>query len=565
MTISTTTTKISYTGDATTTAFPVPFVFFGDDEIIVVERTIATGSEVTKTLTTHYTVTGGDGATGTVTAVTAPAATVEWHIRRRTARTQLVDYTPNDPFPAETHEQALDRLTAIGQEVGEVADRALVVPVTDPTDLSLELPSSVDRAGKFLIFTGDGSPSVAAGTGTASAATTGEAGIVELATDGEAITGTDAGRVVTPANLAARLPLSSETYGLFQQSSTANVLEARGADHGFKNLIINGAFNVDERGVGSVGSTVADAAYAMDRWKYIGEASATVAAASFTTSVVDSFLTYGFVKFTGTSDKGGLIQFIESTGIIGSTFLSGRTVTFSAYIKVSNTRLGNIKMAILRWEGSVDSLTSDPISAWGADGTNPTLVANFTFLNTPANLGVTTSYVRYSVTAAVGTTASNLAVMIWNDDKSYSANDQISVTGCQLEISPAATASEIRPETIERLLCARYCQRIGGDSNAATDPVGAGVATAAGAFSIFRPLLVPMRTTPSLSTPDATKFSAMKSDGTMQACTALTLATGSYQRAVRINGTVATGLTAGNATMLISNATDARLLLTNDL
>ena len=98
MTISTTTTKASYAGDGVTIAFAVPFVFFGADELEVIERTIATGAETAKALTTDYTVSGGNGATGTVTALAAPAASVEWHIRRATKKTQLVDYSDGLAF-----------------------------------------------------------------------------------------------------------------------------------------------------------------------------------------------------------------------------------------------------------------------------------------------------------------------------------------------------------------------------------------------------------------------------------------------------------------------------------
>ena len=119
MTISSTTTTVSYTGDNSTTSFPVTFPFLGtgsSSEIVVVERTIAKGAEATEIYTTHYTVSGGSGSTGTVTAVSAPADTVEWHIRRNTTQTQETDYVENDPFPAETHEAALDRLTMVAQE-----------------------------------------------------------------------------------------------------------------------------------------------------------------------------------------------------------------------------------------------------------------------------------------------------------------------------------------------------------------------------------------------------------------------------------------------------------------
>lgn len=119
MTVNTTTSTVSYTGDGSTVNFPVTFPFQGTaatSELQVIERTIATGAETTKSYSTHYTVTGGNGSTGVVVAGSAPADTVQWHIRRNTTQTQLTDYVENDAFPAETHENALDRLTMLAQD-----------------------------------------------------------------------------------------------------------------------------------------------------------------------------------------------------------------------------------------------------------------------------------------------------------------------------------------------------------------------------------------------------------------------------------------------------------------
>jgi hypothetical protein len=147
MTISTTTTRVTYTGDGVTVAFAVPFVFFGADELIVIEKVTATGAEMTKTLTTHYTVAGGNGGTGTVTALVSPPNTVKWIIKRATKRTQLTDYTPNDPFPADTHERALDRIVASSQENADELDRAAKLSAASSVVLQ-PLPDPV--VGKFL-------------------------------------------------------------------------------------------------------------------------------------------------------------------------------------------------------------------------------------------------------------------------------------------------------------------------------------------------------------------------------------------------------------------------------
>ena len=171
MAVSTTTTSVSYTGNGSTTSFAVTFPFQGtgaNAELQVVERVIATGAETVKTYTTHYTVTGGSGSTGTVVAASAPASTVEWHIRRTTTRTQTVDYTPNDPFPADTHELALDRLAMGNQEIQEELNRSFKVALTDSAIGTV--PNSVDRANNILAFDSDGNPKVITTTSLATVA-----------------------------------------------------------------------------------------------------------------------------------------------------------------------------------------------------------------------------------------------------------------------------------------------------------------------------------------------------------------------------------------------------------
>mgnify|MGYP003636025337 CR=1 FL=1 len=131
MTISSTTNTVSYTGTGSATSFAVTYVFFGTGttaEIEVVEVVIATGAETVKSNGSDFTVSGGSGATGTVTAAVAPANTVKWVINRATTQTQETDYVENDPFPAESHEEALDRLTAIAQEEQRALDRTAQLP-----------------------------------------------------------------------------------------------------------------------------------------------------------------------------------------------------------------------------------------------------------------------------------------------------------------------------------------------------------------------------------------------------------------------------------------------------
>ena len=163
MTVSSTINRISHDGNGSTLLFSVPFAFFDEDELQVIERVAATGAETVKSLNNDYTVQGGDGGSGAVTAATAPSADVSWTILRRTKRTQTIDYTDNDPFPAATHERGLDRVTMIAQDSVGAADRALRLPATDLATLNPEIPNSMARAGKYLAFDASGLPIASSG------------------------------------------------------------------------------------------------------------------------------------------------------------------------------------------------------------------------------------------------------------------------------------------------------------------------------------------------------------------------------------------------------------------
>jgi hypothetical protein len=146
--------RVTYSPGGSTVAFAVPFKFYENNDLIV----LVDGT--TKTLNTDYTVTGaGDDAGGTVTFTTAPASGTELVIYRSTDFTQSTDYVPNDSFPAETHELALDKLTILAQEVNDGVSRSIRIPQSDGTTLA-ELPAAASRASKYLVFDANGNPTV---------------------------------------------------------------------------------------------------------------------------------------------------------------------------------------------------------------------------------------------------------------------------------------------------------------------------------------------------------------------------------------------------------------------
>ena len=166
MTISTTTNRVTYTGNGVTVAFSFPYAFFAQADLVVIETIIATGVQTTKALTTDYTISGSVdtlghySSGGTVTAVTAPASTVTWTIYRDPTATQTTDLVENDPMPAESIEAALDYQTMLNQRTRDIAARSLQQPEGDSATIG-RLPAKVDRASRYLTFDSDGNPATA--------------------------------------------------------------------------------------------------------------------------------------------------------------------------------------------------------------------------------------------------------------------------------------------------------------------------------------------------------------------------------------------------------------------
>jgi hypothetical protein len=153
MTISSTTNRVSYSGDAVTVAFAFPYRFLVDADITVILVVDSTAVETTQTLTTEYTLTGAGGASGgTVTMLTAPAVGETLVILRNPAQTQTLDLTENDSLPAESVEQAIDRLTIIAQRLQDLMDRAITLSDGSAAS-SLSLPTPV--AGSAIGWSAD--------------------------------------------------------------------------------------------------------------------------------------------------------------------------------------------------------------------------------------------------------------------------------------------------------------------------------------------------------------------------------------------------------------------------
>jgi len=152
MTVSSTTNRISYSCNGWQKEFPFNFKIFAKTDLIVI-LCDSEGKETTLTLTTDYTVSAGLWPTGgTVTTVKAYAEENTLVIIREMPPTQDVDYVENDSFPAETHEEGLDRGVMLIQEIIEKLGRMLILAKSS-SYFDLSLPDPV--ASKLLAWKDD--------------------------------------------------------------------------------------------------------------------------------------------------------------------------------------------------------------------------------------------------------------------------------------------------------------------------------------------------------------------------------------------------------------------------
>lgn len=125
--------KNQYVGDGSVTEFAYTFPIL-DSTHIEVYRQLSTETALKAKLVPaeEYTVEGAGAENGgKVVFKTAPSSGTKLSILRNVPVTQLYQYQELDSFPAESHENALAKLTMICQEIDERLDRAIVVSPTD--------------------------------------------------------------------------------------------------------------------------------------------------------------------------------------------------------------------------------------------------------------------------------------------------------------------------------------------------------------------------------------------------------------------------------------------------
>jgi hypothetical protein len=337
-----------------------------------------------------------------------------------------------------------------------------------------------------------------------------------------------------------------------------------------KNKIINGDMVIDQRNAGAAVTinTSGEFKFSVDRFAGIGELTDGV----FTLQQ-DSDAPSGFFKSVkatvttadasiGASQTYNFRTTLEGQSIGGLNWgtANAKTVTLSFYVRssVTGTFSGSLRNSAVNrsypftyvinaadtWERKTITIAGDTSGTWIT--TNGIGVRVVWSLGTGTTLsGTANTWAGANYIGATG--ATNLISTL--DATWY-------ITGVQFEIGSVATAFQTATGTIQGELaaCQRYFYGWNSENNYA--PVGIGQCISTTQAQVFAPFPVPMRVTPSLSFGTLASLALRTSNGGQNAVTAM--AADSQQTLGQLLlVTVASGLSAGNATSLGRNAAGA--------
>jgi len=154
MSFSSTTAKVQYSPNGSTTVFAYPFYILDSSHLKITSTNETTG--VDTVITTGFTVSGvGNTSGGNVTFSVAPASTVQLTFERRVPLTQLLSLATVSSIPLEELEKALDKIMMTIQQIGTTGgdvDRSLRYKSSEPSGYVSEIPPIADRKGCVIFF-----------------------------------------------------------------------------------------------------------------------------------------------------------------------------------------------------------------------------------------------------------------------------------------------------------------------------------------------------------------------------------------------------------------------------
>jgi hypothetical protein len=282
------------------------------------------------------------------------------------------------------------------------------------------------------------------------------------------------------------------------------VLPARG------NAIINGGFDIWQRGTSFALGAPSASQYSADRWLVYSPATSQHTASRQTAGLDGFRFALRFQRNSGSTNT-NLTGLYYGSETAESVKFANQSVVLSFYAR----------------RGANYSPTANALSASiiTGTGTDQNIINGWTGGSTIGNASVTlsTTWTRFTVTATVGSTANQVGVFFNSvSTGTAGANDWYEVTGVQLEAGSVATPFVRAATTLQGELaaCQRYYYRSTADSTNTFKAFGQGQGANSTAVQAQIQFPVPLRVAPS-----AVEFSTLRvADGvTSHAVSALVI------------------------------------------
>ena len=261
-------------------------------------------------------------------------------------------------------------------------------------------------------------------------------------------------------------------------TTTINGVTPNSANVVGKNLVINGAMQIAQRGTSTTGVTVSGY-FACDRFKTILTSlgtwtveQSTDAPDGFSNSLKHSCTTADASPAAG--DVLYLSQIIESQNLqqLAKGTTSAKSLTCSFWVKSNKT--GTYIVGLQEFQNTryiANSYTINAANTWekktitfAGDTTGTLANDNSAGLYLQFYLGVGSDYSSGTLATSWESTV-NVNRAVGQVNLADSTSNYINITGVQLEVGESATEFEHRPYGTELQLCQRYYQEIGKNAN----------------------------------------------------------------------------------------------------
>lgn len=308
----------------------------------------------------------------------------------------------------------------------------------------------------------------------------------------------------------ARLAAATRGQAFITGGASANPLYIDYHSDIYRQLLINGGFQINQQAVSPYTSATTpanndDTYAAPDQWILLSDGNDVVDVYQKTTLLPPGAAAALLLEVETAGKKFGILQIVESKDAIK---YAGQVASLQFKARTTAGKIiRNIRAAILSWTGTADAVTSDVVSAWNAEGENPTWAANWTAENTPGDLALVGGYwTTYRIENISIDTAglTNLAVFIWCDDGDAAVDDLMHLADVQLNVGPVCLPYMPRSFADELHRCMRYYQKSYAYATApgTITQTGNRYSIAASSYTFYDAMiafLVPMAKTPSVT------------------------------------------------------------------